>query len=145
MPVYLTDDPTPEPTPASQRKEKTMPRPCDYYLIRDDILAAINRYALNHEEKGHFLTAVLENNLRDAFGRADPENRKVLQQIVAYCYNEIPSASWGSKAKVKAWLEMPREEWIEGAMAPETTTELARQTVAGIWGSGRNTGRRSGR
>lgn len=110
-------------------------RPSDYFLIRDDLLAAINRYALHHERKGHFLMAVFENNLLEAITRADPENRKVLQQIVCYCYNEIPSPAWGSKAKVAAWLEMPPEKWIDGARAPETQAETARQKEAGIWGS----------
>lgn len=141
MPVYLTDDPTPEPTPASQRKEKTMPRPTDYFLISDDILAAINRYALHHERKGHFLMAVFANNLIDAFGRADPENEKVLHQIICYVYNEIPSSAWGTAKKVRAWLEMPPEQWIDGALAPETEAETARQKEAGIWGSATGEGR----
>ncbi len=115
--------------------DQATPRPYHYFLVSDDILAAINRYALHHERRGHFLTAVLENDLLEAFGRADPENEKVLHQIVVYCYNEIPSSSWGSKDKVKAWLEMPPEKWIDGARAPETQAELARQKEAGIWGS----------
>lgn len=141
MPVYLTDDPTPATPPASQREEKTMPRPCDYFLIQDDILAAINRYALHHERKGHFLMAVFGNNLLEALGRADPENEKVIHQIVCYCYNEIPSSAWGSAKKVRAWLEMPPEQWVEGALAPETEAETARQKEAGIWGSATGEGR----
>ena len=107
----------------------------DYYLVRDDILAAINRFALLHERKGHFLMAVLSNDLRVAVARADPDNRKRLAQIVCYCHNEIPSCCWGSKEKVEAWLAMPTEKWLDGLMAPETQKELERQDEAGIWGT----------
>jgi len=120
---------------------REMPRPSDYFLVSDDILASINRYALHHERRGHFLTAVLENNLLEALGRADPENEKVIHQIVCYCYNEIPSSSWGSADKVKSWLAAPPEKWIEGAIAPETQAETARQKEAGIWGSATGEGR----
>jgi hypothetical protein len=149
MPVYLSDNPGPDPAktpaPAPKREEKKMVRPSDYYLIRDDILGAINRYVLEHERKGHFLMAVFENDLREAIARADGENGPVIQQIVCYCHNEIPGNCWGSKEKVAAWLEMPKEKWLDGIRSPEGTTELARQSVKGIWGSARETGRSSGR
>lgn len=148
MPVYLSDNgeaPTKKPEPTPKRKEKKMVRPSDYYLIRDDILGAINRYVLEHERKGHFLMAVFENDLREALARADEDNGRAIQQIVCYCHNEIPGDCWGSKEKVAAWLEMPKEKWLDGIRAPEGTTETARQSVKGIWGSARDTGRRSGR
>ena len=108
--------------------------PGAYELVGHAILQAINRYALLHERKGHFLTAVFSNDLREALARADGENREVLLQIVGYCHNEIPSVCWGSPAKVKAWLEMPPEEWRD-LSAPEGTKEMARQDELGIWGT----------
>ena len=76
----------------------------DYTKIRLDIIAAIRGYADQHYETGNFLRAVLRNDLTDAVGRADEDNLKVLPEIVGYCYNEIPSACWGSPEKVKDWL-----------------------------------------
>jgi hypothetical protein len=50
---------------------------------------------------GGFLTAVLENNLSEAFGRADMHNSRILKEIVGYVYNRLPSKSWGSREKVR--------------------------------------------
>ena len=52
---------------------------------------------------GDFLTAVLENNLTQAFARADEHNRARLFEIVGWFYNEAPSPCWGSVEKVRAW------------------------------------------
>lgn len=138
MPVYWTTNGRPALKRAPQRKEKPMMRredPGAYHLISGRILDAINRYALLHERKGHFLTAVLGNNLREALARADGENYPVLLQIVSYCHNEIPGNCWGSPAKVKAWLEMPPDKWNPNLSAPEGTKEMARQDELGIWGT----------
>ena len=108
--------------------------PGAYELVSHAILQAINRYALLHERKGHFLMAVFSNDLREALARADGENRQVLLQIVGYCHNEIPGCCWGSPAKVKAWLEMPPEK-RKDLSAPEGTKEMARQDAEGIWGT----------
>lgn len=72
--------------------------------IPDYTLAAINRYVEERVPPSGFLSAVLENNLMEAFGRADENNRAALFEIVSYLYNDAPSACWGSPAKVSAWL-----------------------------------------
>lgn len=107
--------------------------PGAYWLIRDNIIEAINRHALYHSECGHFVTAVLENNLREAFARADDENIKTLFQIVSYCHNEIPGLCWGSPKLVKEWREIPKDKWKD-YMVPENSKERDRQEEAGIWG-----------
>ncbi len=52
---------------------------------------------------GEFLSAVLSNNLREAFGRADDINQARMFDIVQYCYNEIPSPCWGSPEAMRTW------------------------------------------
>lgn len=52
---------------------------------------------------GHFLRAVLTNNLKEAFGRADHKNIAAMGHIVAYLYNEAPYQCWGSAEAVKDW------------------------------------------
>ena len=74
-------------------------------MVRPEILAAIDRWVEYGIQPGDFLTAVLENNLREAFGRADYGNRLTLYDIVGYCHNEIPGQCWGSPEKCKAWKE----------------------------------------
>jgi hypothetical protein len=79
--------------------------PDNHYPIRDDLYGAFERY-LNHGiMPGSFLTAVLENNLCEAFGRADSFNSATLKHIVGYVYNHLPSNSWGSREKVQEYLK----------------------------------------
>jgi len=109
----------------------------DYGLIRQNIIEGINRFVLHHQRVGHFITAILSNDLREAFARADADNQKTMHQIVSYCHNEIPGVCWGTAKKVEAWTETPVEEWDPGwkhVMAPETTKEIQRQDSLGIWG-----------
>lgn len=72
-------------------------------------LEGIRNYVDNKVPTGSFLRAVLENNLLEAFKCADEFNIAAMQEIVAYCYWEIPSNCWGSAEKVQDWLDS-REE-----------------------------------
>jgi hypothetical protein len=76
-----------------------------YFPVNDYILGALERYINQGIMPGGFLTAVLENNLKESFGRADHENAKNLHNIVGYIYNNIPSSAWGSREKIDQWLE----------------------------------------
>jgi len=69
------------------------------------ILDAITDYANNHTPHGHFVTAVLENNLSEAIFRADSNSLAGLEDIVRFVYWEIPHSSHGSVEKVNAWLK----------------------------------------
>lgn len=68
------------------------------------LLEGLRRYADGRVPTGGFLRAVLENNLKEAVQAADIESQRSLCAVVAYCYNSIPSASWGSPEKVNEWL-----------------------------------------
>jgi len=74
--------------------------------MRPEIKDAIDRYANEHIAPGGFLTAVLENNLSEALGRADEGNLRDIHEIVKYIYWNIPAVCWGSPEKVKRWLSM---------------------------------------
>lgn len=65
---------------------------------------ALNNYVENKYSPGGFLWAVLSNDLFGAVGLADKQNREALSEIVSYVYNYLPSNSWGSEEKVRAWL-----------------------------------------
>lgn len=77
---------------------------CDEYPV-DHLFDALERYLNYGILPGSFLTACLQNNLSNALGRADHQNREMLFEIVAYIYNYLPSASWGSAVKVTDWCE----------------------------------------
>ncbi len=81
-----------------------MSNPSYVESIRPGIIESLRRYGEHKTPTGDFLHAVLCNDLREACARADDGNRKVLFEIVAYCYYELPSASWGSREKVEKWL-----------------------------------------
>ena len=53
---------------------------------------------------GHFLLAVLSNNLAAACGAADNENRIALNDYVSLLYDCAPRAAWGSPDNVEQWI-----------------------------------------
>ena len=69
------------------------------------MMGAIQRYIEQGISPGHFLTAVIDNNLSEAVARAADENLRNLPAFVAYFYNEAPSQCWGSREKRRAWME----------------------------------------
>jgi hypothetical protein len=54
---------------------------------------------------GHFLTAIIENDLRGAIERADDENVIRLQAYIRFFYNCSPGRCWGSKELVAEWAK----------------------------------------
>lgn len=65
----------------------------------------ILRYIEQGIPPGSFLTAVLCNDLKEAFGRADDENTAAMREWVFYLYNYAPTGCWGSPDKFSAWIE----------------------------------------
>ncbi len=63
----------------------------------------IDEYIQTGAEVGHFLTAVICNDLTEALFHADPENLQNLRAYACYFYNEAPSPCWGSPEKMAAW------------------------------------------
>ena len=72
--------------------------------------AGIDKYVRDGTPPGDFLYAVLCNDLKESFGRADLENRRDMFDIVVYLYSNAPSACWGSPEKVASWIEFKRGE-----------------------------------
>jgi hypothetical protein len=75
------------------------------YTISARMMESLRAYVEERRRVGHFLTAVLENDLKEAVNRADDENGRNLPAYIAYLYNEAPANCYGSKEKVKAWLD----------------------------------------
>lgn len=74
------------------------------YVIRAGMMESLRAYVEYGRPVGDFLTAVLENNLSEACGRADDENIDNLPAYAAYLYNEVPSQCHGSREKVGDWI-----------------------------------------
>lgn len=75
----------------------------DWLLIPDHMRGGITRWVEHGIYPGGFLTAVLENNLRDAVQRADEDNSRMLAGWVRFIYNYCPSGCWGSLEHVERW------------------------------------------
>lgn len=74
-------------------------------MIPEHTQAALDRYVNSGIMPGGFLTAVLSNDLFGAVAMADSANRLALPEIVAFIYNDVPSAAWGSADKVYSWAQ----------------------------------------
>jgi len=78
------------------------------FYIPGRMMEGFRRYFEHGIMPGHFLTAVLKNDLRAACERADDENLVNLPAYIAYLYNVAPHQAWGSPEKVEKWcLEFP--------------------------------------
>ena len=71
--------------------------------IPEHIFGGIRRWIEFGDHPGHFLMAVITNNLKEAVGRADDECIAGLPAIVGYLYNVAPSECWGSEERAAAW------------------------------------------
>lgn len=80
--------------------------PPDYSKVPGgDLMAGgVRRYIEHGVNPGHFLTAVICNDLKAAFTRADSENIRLMHDWVKFFYNEIQSNAWGSPEKMNSWL-----------------------------------------
>lgn len=67
-------------------------------------------YVTQARPTGDFLQAVLENDLKEAFGRADEESARGMKAIMTWLYNCVPSVCYGSKPRVTAWLNKTTQE-----------------------------------
>ena len=81
----------------------------NYNTLPTALQGGMKRYIEDGISAGHFLTAVLENDLFSAVMRADADNLKELPNIVKWIYWEIPAEACGSETIVKAWLKKERK------------------------------------
>lgn len=77
-----------------------------YPMINPVILETLCAHANTGRPSGSFVHAVLCNDLKESFGRADMGNRMTLFDIVGFVYNELPSDCWGSPEIVKQWQQL---------------------------------------
>jgi hypothetical protein len=76
----------------------------DYSLLPEHMREGARLYIEQGVEPGGFMTAVLCNNLVDAFGKADDINTLYMANWVRWFYNECPSNAWGSRDKINNWI-----------------------------------------
>lgn len=74
------------------------------------IIDSIEAYVETGMPTGGFLQAVIDNDLRNACGRADMDNLPLIPAIVGYLYNNCPSGCWGFTGASKSWTTKKRIE-----------------------------------
>jgi len=81
--------------------------PPDYSKVPGTGIMAngVRRYIEHGYQPGHFLTAVICNNLKEAFARADDTNARLMHDWVKYFYNDIQGNAWGSPEEMKDWMD----------------------------------------
>ena len=79
-------------------------------MIPQNLIDSFDRYVNHGIPCGGFLNAVLSNDLMEAFGKADEDNRLILFDICQYIFNEVPLDCYGSREKVQDWIEKKRKE-----------------------------------
>lgn len=97
--------PTPEEMDPVVLRGRALHLDVPHHLI-DGLVA----YVSSGRPPGDFLRAVLENDLKEAFGRADDESAAGMKAIMMWLYNYTPGVCYGSPAKVSHWLNQPKGE-----------------------------------
>jgi hypothetical protein len=87
----------------------------------------IIRWIQSGVKPGQFLTAIIENDLKEAINRADDENIIRLVAYVKFFYNAAPGGCWGSKEKVEQWQ---KQGGLRNDIDKEILKEIAQETIA---------------
>ena len=80
----------------------------DYSVIPEDMIEAIRAYVVEGQALGHFLYALMTNDLNAALARADTYTKLILPTYVMYVHWQLPACCHGSAEKVKAWMQEKR-------------------------------------
>jgi len=73
--------------------------------IPDYMHGAIIRYYEKGYLPGSFLTALINNDLKETFANADDTNAQCIRNYVMWFYNYAPGGSWGHSNAVQGWVE----------------------------------------
>ena len=103
--------------------DKYTDRAADWSIIPERMIDGLKRYIERGIAPGHFLTAVLTNDLREACRRADDENQRLIFEYIKFLYNYAPAGCWGSPQQFAAWIKQG------GLMGHVTESANARNDV----------------
>lgn len=76
-----------------------------YEVLPEHMRDSARRYIEDGIKPGEFLTAVLMNDLKESFGRADDINAEHMKDWVIFLYNCAPIGCQGNEYKVNKWIK----------------------------------------
>lgn len=85
-------------------------------MIPEITKQTIDDYVAHGLKPGGFVTAVLANDLMEAFGKADLENRRAMFSIVEYVHNHVPYGLTGSYGAVCAHCQRKHRDRVLASM-----------------------------
>ncbi len=88
----------------------------DYDLVPPHLRNGMREYIQRGQVPGHFLQAVIANDLNDALSHGDEESLIFLRVLTAWLYNDAPGGSWGSRGILNAWSRLGG---LEGRARPQ--------------------------
>lgn len=77
----------------------------EYSRIPEHILQGVYGYVEHRQAPGHFLQAVLANDLFESIGRADKDCAATLRELVVFIHMEVRTDCYGDRQKLSAWLK----------------------------------------
>jgi len=77
----------------------------EYADIPERMRGGMIRYINTGIVPGHFLTAIITNDLKEVVRRADDENMQLIPLYVRWFYNQAPSPCWGSPTRLREWVQ----------------------------------------
>jgi len=89
----------------AQTARTDFPDRADWSLIPEHMRGGVERWVMNGIVPGLFLTAVLRNDLKEAFATADDINSRRMRDYVQFFWSHAPSACWGSPDAVSEWTQ----------------------------------------
>jgi len=87
----------------------------EHHELPDYMIDGLVRYIVHGIEPGGFLTSVLENDLAWAAANADAINRRILFRYASFLLYGAPNGCWGSKSKVREWIEKGGLSSLQGS------------------------------
>lgn len=75
----------------------------------------VEDYLMRGWEPGGFLTAVITNDLKGAFSRADMTNEHLIKEWVQFMYWHMPAISQGDRESMEFWMNKVAEENVDRA------------------------------
>jgi len=75
------------------------------YILPRHMREGVKRYIEEGCEPGNFLSAIIQNKLKESFQYADDININKIRDFVQYFFSHAPAICWGSEERMENWIK----------------------------------------